>query len=501
MLPETPDYLLVMAEIEMFLGQMRIRVAPNSELSTSPLPIPHEPDSQVLLSEGYSAQRNTSPSAAPPTAHATWKPGKALSRTIEDGAASPNPTRSQVEPVVHIPVMDPPNPTRSQVEPIVHIPSTDLAPPSPSRPPSPPPLPATSSLPAETTTVITDSLAAIQCPVSDEDKVLHILSGLGPSYEMFVTSSVCAKPPMPTFEDLRALLLNQEIRLSQTSQSSQSPPSPPPDSSLSGTAMFSQRGRGRGVPGRGRSRGYRGRGRGFYNPGRGPNSYYGRGYVNPGRGFYSFSGRDSDYSSSSGSSFAGPPDMGRGFRYPPHLAGLLGPGPASSPAVACQDLRTGKQIARGNREGDLYVLRQHGDALMALTASAEPSIRATDFIWHSRLGHPRTLQFLRSSDAIYFSGKPKEKGSLIRWSSLFSGRLDVDYLYEVYSLYEEIDSFIFEVNGESSEFQARGKQGRQQSQRQGKEFHQSKFQFRKRAGRALVVDGVDRAGAAETVVA
>lgn len=71
-----------------------------------------------------------------------------------------------------------------------------------------------------------------------------------------------------------------------------------------------------------------------------------------------------------------------------------------------KDLRTGKQIARGNREGDLYVLRQHGDALMALTASAEPSIRATDFIWHSRLGHPRTLQFLRSSDAIYFSGKP-----------------------------------------------------------------------------------------------
>ncbi|KAJ8614187.1 hypothetical protein MRB53_036663 [Persea americana] len=457
MLPETPDYLLVMAEIEMFLGQMRIRVAPNSELSTSPLPIPHEPDSQVLLSEGYSAQRNTSPSAAPPTAHATWKPGKALSRTIEDGAASPNPTRSQVEPVVHIPVMDPPNPTRSQVEPIVHIPSTDLAPPSPSRPPSPPPLPATSSLPAETTTVITDSLAAIQCPVSDEDKVLHILSGLGPSYEMFVTSSVCAKPPMPTFEDLRALLLNQEIRLSQTSQSSQSPPSPPPDSSLSGTAMFSQRGRGRGVPGRGRSRGYRGRGRGFYNPGRGPNSYYGRGYVNPGRGFYSFSGRDSDYSSSSGSSFAGPPDMGRGFRYPPHLAGLLGPGPASSPAVACQVC--GKP---GHSALDCY--HRFNQAYQS---------------------EPPTQAFAAMS--ITSPGDPN-------W-------LDVDYLYEVYSLYEEIDSFIFEVNGESSEFQARGKQGRQQSQRQGKEFHQSKFQFRKRAGRALVVDGVDRAGAAETVVA
>lgn len=26
--PETPDYQLVMAEIEIFLGQMRIRVAP-----------------------------------------------------------------------------------------------------------------------------------------------------------------------------------------------------------------------------------------------------------------------------------------------------------------------------------------------------------------------------------------------------------------------------------------------------------------------------------------
>lgn len=76
---------------------------------------------------------------------------------------------------MHIPVMDPPNPTRSQVEPIVHIPSTDLAPPSPSRPPSPPPLPSTSSLPAETTTV------TVAVPTNSHSMVTRSKSGARPA--------------------------------------------------------------------------------------------------------------------------------------------------------------------------------------------------------------------------------------------------------------------------------------------------------------------------------
>ncbi|ERN00129.1 hypothetical protein AMTR_s00112p00144280, partial [Amborella trichopoda] len=55
-------------------------------------------------------------------------------------------------------------------------------------------------------------------------------------------------------------------------------------------------------------------------------------------------------------------------------------------------------------------------------------------------------------------------------------RLDVDYQSKVDSLYEEIDSFIKEVNGESSSFKARGKQGRQQSHRQGKESSPSRIE-------------------------
>lgn len=79
-----------------------------------------------------------------------------MSFPFADGAASPNPTRSQGEP-------------------LVHIPSTDLAPPSPSRPPSPPPPPATSSLPAETTTV------TVAVPTNSHSMVTRSKSGARPA--------------------------------------------------------------------------------------------------------------------------------------------------------------------------------------------------------------------------------------------------------------------------------------------------------------------------------
>lgn len=71
--------------------------------------------------------------------------------------------------------MDSPNPTRSQGGPVVHIPSTDLAPPYPSRPPSPPPPPATSSLPAETTTV------TVAVPTNSHSMVTRSKSGARPA--------------------------------------------------------------------------------------------------------------------------------------------------------------------------------------------------------------------------------------------------------------------------------------------------------------------------------
>lgn len=64
--------------------------------------------------------------------------------------------------------MDSPNPTRSQGEPVVRIPSTDLA------PPSRPPPPATSSLPAERTTV------TVAVPTNSHSMVTRSKSGARP---------------------------------------------------------------------------------------------------------------------------------------------------------------------------------------------------------------------------------------------------------------------------------------------------------------------------------
>ncbi|KAF8369725.1 hypothetical protein HHK36_032252 [Tetracentron sinense] len=61
---------------------------------------------------------------------------------------------------------------------------------------------------------ICDALVAIQRPVSDDDKVFWLTNGLGSSYEGFVTS-IFAKPPIPTYDQLVPSLLNHEMRSRQ----------------------------------------------------------------------------------------------------------------------------------------------------------------------------------------------------------------------------------------------------------------------------------------------
>ncbi|KAF5180470.1 Copia-like polyprotein/retrotransposon, partial [Thalictrum thalictroides] len=59
---------------------------------------------------------------------------------------------------------------------------------------------------------ISDSLAAIGQPISDEDKVVCVLNGLLPAYDAFVTS-VFARPPVPPYDELLPNLHGQEIRM------------------------------------------------------------------------------------------------------------------------------------------------------------------------------------------------------------------------------------------------------------------------------------------------
>ncbi|KAF8406030.1 hypothetical protein HHK36_008110 [Tetracentron sinense] len=71
-----------------------------------------------------------------------------------------------------------------------------------------------------------DSLAAIGRPVSDEDRVFWVLNGLGPNYESFVTS-VLAKPPFPSYDQLIPNLISQDIQVGE-------------HGSIHDTAFFSQ---------------------------------------------------------------------------------------------------------------------------------------------------------------------------------------------------------------------------------------------------------------------
>ncbi|KAI3875525.1 hypothetical protein MKX03_027722 [Papaver bracteatum] len=61
---------------------------------------------------------------------------------------------------------------------------------------------------------ISNSLAAAAQPVSDVDLVLNALISLGLEYDGF-TIAITSRPSLPTFTELYALLLQQEIRVEQ----------------------------------------------------------------------------------------------------------------------------------------------------------------------------------------------------------------------------------------------------------------------------------------------
>lgn len=100
--------------------------------------------------------------------------------------------------------------------------------------------------------LLADSLAATGSPLSDKDLVTYLLNGLGPSYEIFVTS-ITTRPTPVSFHELYQLLLIHESCLTHSTR--------PINSSLEPSVNYTastrdQRGRGTSRGGRqGRSRG------------------------------------------------------------------------------------------------------------------------------------------------------------------------------------------------------------------------------------------------------
>lgn len=70
---------------------------------------------------------------------------------------------------------------------------------------------------------LANALAAIQNHVSDYVLVRFTLSGLGDGYESF-TRFIPTRSVLPTFDQLHALLLNQEYRLHQLHSQAQTAP-------------------------------------------------------------------------------------------------------------------------------------------------------------------------------------------------------------------------------------------------------------------------------------
>ncbi len=62
----------------------------------------------------------------------------------------------------------------------------------------------------------TDALAFIRAPINDEDLVTVTLNGLGKDYSQFRTS-IAVWETFPNFQDLMALLINEEMRIVGTS--------------------------------------------------------------------------------------------------------------------------------------------------------------------------------------------------------------------------------------------------------------------------------------------
>ena len=63
--------------------------------------------------------------------------------------------------------------------------------------------------------MICDSLAAIQKPVPDEDKIVQFSHCLGKKYDVFVTTML-SKPPFPTFNQFVTALQGYDMRTQES---------------------------------------------------------------------------------------------------------------------------------------------------------------------------------------------------------------------------------------------------------------------------------------------
>lgn len=106
---------------------------------------------------------------------------------------------------------------------------------------------------------ICDELAAIGEIISDEDKAMYLLFGLGDEYNVFV-ASVMAKPPTPSFNELRPLLLQHEAMFKAEKGKTKKEATDVEVLNVSSPNGNNFRGRGRGRGNRGRGRNFCGRG-------------------------------------------------------------------------------------------------------------------------------------------------------------------------------------------------------------------------------------------------
>jgi hypothetical protein len=122
---------------------------------------------------------------------------------------------------------------------------------------------------------ICDNLAAIQKPISNEDKTVQLSHCLGKKYDVFVTTML-SKPPFPTFSQFVTALQGYDMRYGSVTNEENEGFNP-----NSNLAFFGQRngGRGRGSN-RGRNQGsfFNSRGRGFA-PANHASTQYGRGFT------------------------------------------------------------------------------------------------------------------------------------------------------------------------------------------------------------------------------
>ncbi|GKV37532.1 hypothetical protein SLEP1_g45554 [Rubroshorea leprosula] len=228
-----------------------------------------------------------------------------------------------------------------------------------------------------------DSLAAINKPLDDLDKVFHLSRVVGSRYQPY-NLVVLSKAPYPTFRQYILGLKNTERDLKAEKEEEK-------NSAQNYEQVFIVQ-RGRGNRGRGR-RSFNSRGRGFIQASNYNNHWSGnnRPVVTNNNQPYQgnlqqknqpktqsslarsveFMGKDPSFYADSAASDQMTSDKGNVYSKLPYNRNR-------------KDPKTQQILAKGSRKGQLYALDE--EAQYALSALA--TNRAEDSIWHQRLGHP-----------------------------------------------------------------------------------------------------------------